>query len=99
MNQKPSLSTLTSSVFAFILHPSSLILKQKRRQELPAFFISRCAFRLVGDLRYDGRHFTEPVNSLHPILIKRRVDNSVVSRSVVEAILVGNDANVSKTAE
>src|SRR5215211_9157056 len=45
------------------------------------------------------RHAAEAVDALHPILSKLRIDNSVTTRGMIEAMLVSNHANVFQTTE
>ena len=56
-------------------------------------------FCLVGDLRARSRNFSEPVNSFHPVFAERRIDNTVMTRSVIETIRIGNNANVCEATE
>ena len=53
---------------------------------------------LVGNLRWQ-RDAAEAVDALYPVVRERLVDNAVAARSMVEAILVSNDADVSKATE
>ena len=53
---------------------------------------------ICGDL-HDLWHATEAVDVFQPILIKLLVDDAVVARGVVEAVLIGNDADVRQATE
>ena len=54
---------------------------------------------LVCGYLHDLWHATEAIDVLQPILRKFLIDDAVAARGVVEAMRIGNDANVCQTAE
>src|SRR5712671_5299085 len=54
---------------------------------------------LVGNLWCGKWYASKAVDSREPIIVKWRIDDSVMARSVIKAMLVSHDAHVGKTAE
>ena len=44
-------------------------------------------------------HRAEPVDALEPVLIERRIDYAMMPGSMIEAVFVGDDADVRQIAE
>lgn len=61
-------------------------------------FVSLKKEELVSNLKWK-RDATKAVNSLQPILVKGRINNAVMSRSMIEAMFIGNNSDVRKATE